>query len=96
VWHETIATAFATAMPPNGPHCLSTNTSTRFFGMMAAGSYHTGGVNAVYCDGSVHFISDTIQTDLSASHPTSLSGKSPYGVWGALGTIKGSESVAAP
>ncbi|MDR1491950.1 MAG: DUF1559 domain-containing protein [Planctomycetaceae bacterium] len=96
VWHETIATGFITAMPPNGPHCLIDNDNGRFHAMVNASSYHTGGVNAVYCDGSVHFISDTIQTDLSAVRSTTLSGRSPYGVWGALGTISGGESVAAP
>jgi prepilin-type processing-associated H-X9-DG protein len=96
VWMESIATGFITAMPPNGPHCLITSGSGRSWGLLSAGSNHSGGVNAAYCDGSVHFISDTIQTNLSAVCPKTLSGTSPYGVWGALGTIAGNESVAAP
>jgi hypothetical protein len=51
------------------------------------------GINVVYYDGSMHFISDTVQTNLSAVHSATLSGSSPYGVWGALGTIAESESV---
>jgi prepilin-type processing-associated H-X9-DG protein len=96
VWAETIAIGFITAMPPNGPHCLTDNNNGRHYAMVNASGYHNGGVNSVFCDGSVHFISDNIQTDLSAVRPTTLSGRSPYGVWGALGTIAGGESVTIP
>ena len=45
---------------------------------------------ACMADGSVRFISETINTgSLAASEVTS--GKSPYGVWGALGTRDGRE-----
>jgi prepilin-type N-terminal cleavage/methylation domain-containing protein/prepilin-type processing-associated H-X9-DG protein len=94
IFTQTI-TGFLTAMPPNGPHCLRGSTSGDG-SIDSAGSNHSGGVNAVYCDGSVHFISETIQTNLSATCPTTLSGKSPYDVWGALGTIGGSESTTVP
>ncbi|MDR1291066.1 MAG: DUF1559 domain-containing protein, partial [Planctomycetaceae bacterium] len=96
VWFETIATGFITAMPPNGPHCLINDSNGRYHAMVNASGYHNGGVNSVFCDGSVHFISDNIQTDLSAVRSTTLSGRSPYGVWGALGTIAGGESVTIP
>jgi prepilin-type N-terminal cleavage/methylation domain-containing protein len=43
----------------------------------AARSRHFGGVNAVMCDGSVHFISNNIQ----------------LGVWQALGTMNGNETI---
>jgi prepilin-type processing-associated H-X9-DG protein len=43
--------------------------------MQAARSFHTGGVNAVFVDGSVHFISNTISSN----------------TWQALGSINGSE-----
>ncbi len=46
-------------------------------------------------DGSVHFISETIDSgDLTQG--LVQSGKSPYGVWGALGSRNGGESVAFP
>jgi prepilin-type processing-associated H-X9-DG protein len=97
VWNESIANGFVTALPPNGPHCIQTSVNNgREYGLLSVTSNHSGGVNAVYCDGSTHFISETINTDLSATCPKLLSGKSPYGVWGALGTIAGSESVAGP
>ncbi|MDR2706205.1 MAG: DUF1559 domain-containing protein [Planctomycetaceae bacterium] len=51
---------------------------------------HSGGVNAGMLDGSVRFISDTIDCN-GASSGQVTSGKSPYGVWGALGTPAGGE-----
>ncbi len=46
---------------------------------LAASSYHPGGVNAVFADGSVHFIKDTI---------------SPI-TWRALGTMAGGEVISS-
>ncbi len=46
---------------------------------IAARSYHSGGVNAVLCDGSVHFFKDSIS-------PT---------VWRAVGTMAGEEVLSA-
>ena len=81
-------TAFNTVLPPNGPVCNGETTS----GLLTAGSRHPGGVNAVLADGSVRFISETIDTgDLSAAQP--LGGQSPYGVWGKLGSKAGNESL---
>jgi prepilin-type processing-associated H-X9-DG protein len=86
-------TGFNTALPPNSPSCTNRNQPTvhRGWGAFSATSYHTGGVNAALLDGSVRFISEGIHCgDLSLS--VTNSGVSPYGVWGALSTINGSES----
>ena len=66
-------------MPPNAPSC-SVYAEDWNSVMWAATSYHPGGVNAVFLDGSVRFISETIDTGNLALPPVS-SGPSPYGVW---------------
>ncbi|MDR3197407.1 MAG: DUF1559 domain-containing protein [Planctomycetaceae bacterium] len=76
---RTVATGFSTYYTPNAGapnawirsmECIYTFTS----------SYHLGGVNAVYGDGSVHFILDNINRD----------------VFRALATTDGSEVVQLP
>ncbi|TVQ03755.1 MAG: DUF1559 domain-containing protein, partial [Planctomycetaceae bacterium] len=54
---------------------------------------HPGGVNAVLMDGSVRFISESIDTGNTSLPPPGAvnTGMSPYGVWGALGSIQGGE-----
>jgi prepilin-type processing-associated H-X9-DG protein len=59
---------------------------------MAPTSYHIGGVNTCFADGSVHFISDRIDTG-NLSLPPVKKGQSPYGVWGALGSANGGEDI---
>jgi len=95
---------FGTVMPPNGPSCSDGNWDDRW-ALTAASSNHTGGVNVLRTDGSVGFVSDTIETNLTGQdnrtdgrEPNAgpQSGKSPYGIWGALGSINGGESVAMP
>lgn len=93
VWAECINQGFITALPPNGPNCLNGAAATRTEALVTAGSYHAGGVNSAFADGSGHFISETINTDLSATRANNYSAASPYGVWGALGTYNCSESV---
>ncbi|TWU20690.1 Type II secretion system protein G precursor [Novipirellula galeiformis] len=83
-----------TILPPNGPSCGLTNDwGNRSFA--TASSYHPGGVMALKCDGSVSFITDSIDTG-NLSSGSVAQGPSPYGVWGALGTKDGSETVELP
>ena len=58
-------------------------------------SRHTGGVNAVFSDGSVHFVSNSIDTGNLNARQT-VSGPSVYGVWGALGSKNGGEIASLP
>ncbi|MGL4595804.1 MAG: DUF1559 domain-containing protein [Thermoguttaceae bacterium] len=96
-------------LPPNSPSCVSERATPAAAGETAdfgdpgiypPTSYHSGGVNIAYCDGSAGFISDTVNS-LSAGQTLSSVkavqvGNSPFGVWGALGSMDGKESVAKP
>ena len=96
-----IASGFNTILPPNGPSCAGTGSDYWIRaggnGIITGGSYHSGGMQVCMVDGSVKFISETIDTgDASVSGmgintPTPNSGRSPYGVWGGLGTRAGGE-----
>lgn len=92
-----LCTGFNTVIPPNGP-MASSSKGEWSWGVYPPQSYHPGGVNGGMCDGSVRFISETIDTgDLASAEATSLGQKqSPYGVWGALGSLDGGEPVEAP
>ncbi|MDR0522798.1 MAG: DUF1559 domain-containing protein, partial [Planctomycetaceae bacterium] len=61
---------------------------------VSATSNHTAGVNAGLGDGSVRFISDAVDTGTLDAGITFFNGPSNYGVWGALGSINGGESVS--
>jgi prepilin-type N-terminal cleavage/methylation domain-containing protein len=87
---------FTTVLPPNGPSCANngdTNADSTG-GVYTAGSYHPGGVMGVFADGSCRFISETINTGNLAARQV-VNGPSPYGVWGAMGSTEGGESVAS-
>ena len=94
---------FQTILPPNSPSCnegLANPGWSR--GYYSASSNHTGGVNLAMGDGSVQFVSSTINCARTGTDGQNYngwvqpSGASPFGVWGALGSINGGESDSLP
>ena len=89
-WH----TSFFTILPPNGATCQTSNSSE--VRILTTNSYHQGGVTVAMCDGGVRFVSNYIDAGDPSATPTYQGdiGQSKWGIWGALGTTKGGESIA--
>ena len=79
--------AVTTVLPPNSPSCepFGDNPSNAW-GIYTANSYHVGGAQVLMADGSVRFVSNNIDCGNNG-----VGGS--FGVWGALGTVNGSEVV---
>lgn len=88
-----------TILPPNREVCGVNNTGNTAISTMS--SRHQGGVHVLMGDGAVKFITDSIEAGNSRNpmvHKGGTAGnlnvpgaKSPYGLWGALGTRAGKE-----
>ncbi len=91
-WHTgaPVMTGLTTVLPPNSPSCLF-GSDYLGAGIISPSSYHPGGVNALKVDGSVEFVSETIDSG-QPGLPEAVSGPSPYGAWGALGSKSGGET----
>ncbi|MFP6766943.1 MAG: DUF1559 domain-containing protein [Planctomycetaceae bacterium] len=81
----------AICLPPNSASCGAPND----YSMIAVSSRHPGGAHVLLGDGSVRFVNESINTGNPAidATTTNLGGNSPYGIWGALGTLYGEEVV---
>ncbi len=88
-------TGVNTILPPNAPTCLHQDDNSNRRGQFPVSSLHPGGAQVLMCDGAVRFVSENVNTgDLSAQDIRTIAGgPSPYGIWGALGSIKGKEVV---
>lgn len=76
IWGTIERNGFTTFMPPN-----SANPDVIYHvpGLFSARSYHTGGVNAALCDGSVRFVTNSISAT----------------TWTALSTIAGGDILGS-
>lgn len=95
-----------TVRPPNSEACLSA-WSGNPAGNFSAGSRHQGGAHVLMGDGAVIFITDSIEAgdqrhsvvyldgvNRSGGLPGAAEGsKSPFGLWGALGTRASKEVI---
>ena len=89
---------FNTVFPPNAPSCTwqsaNPQNADNQHGVVPPTSGHPGGVNCLFADGSVSFVSNTINTgNLGVGTRGDYGGPSNYGVWGALGSKSGGEAV---
>jgi prepilin-type processing-associated H-X9-DG protein len=95
--------SLSTVLAPNMGACSSTQWGQDgAVVLQTPSSNHTGGVNAAMGDGSVQFLSETIDAN-SGNYGTAFlkseaggSSESLWGVWGALGSAIGGESQSAP
>jgi prepilin-type processing-associated H-X9-DG protein len=94
-------------LPPNSPYCGNASTPDAGGGFLSPTSFHTGGVNVAMIDGSVRFVSDTINTGDPAQDVRTKTGvtsgniwagsfASIYGIWGAAATPASGESQQLP
>lgn len=98
---------FHTILPPNAPSCSAAvfggdiHPAGSFASQLAPNSFHLGGVNVCMGDASVRFIRETIDFgDLSQwfryQGESARDPRSPFGLWGELGSIDGGESEKKP
>ena len=97
---KPLSNGFSTNLPPNSLTC-SFGRSAHGPVLGGVSSFHPGGANTAMMDGSVRFIHDNIDTgdvfapaDRLLDTNQAVEGNSTYGVWGALGSINGGESVS--
>lgn len=97
-WAMPYNSCMVTTTPPNSELCV--NRYEEGGGSISASSHHAGGVHVLTGDGAVIFISDSIDSGDQTAEPVNIANrpgeKSPYGLWGALGTRASKEPIDEP
>jgi len=89
---------FNTIFPPNNASCAVIGAEATD-GYYSSGSHHGGGAHVVMADGSVRFITESIDSGDSTARPLTADQyiespvPSPFGIWGGLGTATGNEAI---
>lgn len=84
-------TSVNTVKPPNRESCIEGGADNND-GLYTASSRHQGGCHVLMADGAVRFITESIDAGNQNSSNDVPGGMSPYGLWGALGTIAAKET----
>jgi len=104
-WHDGLPamTAITTVLPPNSPSVAGFagwgHINGYTHGVFSATSRHQGGCHVMFADGAVKFVSDSVDAgnrsaaSVSVNHGN-VGARSPYGVWGALGTAASGETAS--
>ncbi|MBI1248175.1 DUF1559 domain-containing protein [bacterium] len=88
--------AISTVSAPNTPSCLGWGSGETNAAMYSMSSFHPGGAMAAFGDGSVSFLSETIDAgNATQDYWDQNSGQSYFGVIGALGSISGGEVASS-
>ena len=98
---DTPYTVCNTILPPNREYCAHSVTRPIITeGTATMSSRHQGGAHALMGDGAVKFITDSIEAGNSSAAAVDqqntvnpAGSKSPYGLWGALGTRASKETI---
>ncbi|WP_052031548.1 DUF1559 domain-containing protein [Novipirellula maiorica] len=90
-----------TILPPNSPMCIPHDSNGP--SITTGSSRHQGGIHVLMGDGAVKFITDSIEAGNQRNPVVYISGnaannnapgaKSPYGLWGSLGTRAAKETI---
>ncbi|WP_315850004.1 DUF1559 domain-containing protein [Rhodopirellula sallentina] len=95
----TIMTGFTSILPPNSELCTVSGADAE--AVASVSSRHQGGAHVLMGDGAVKFITDSIEAGVSTSGQVYLAGtddrapgsRSPFGLWGSLGTMAAKEVI---
>jgi prepilin-type N-terminal cleavage/methylation domain-containing protein/prepilin-type processing-associated H-X9-DG protein len=102
-WYDALPAmcAITTNLPPNSPSVMGFNGYGTYWehGVYSAASRHQGGCHVLLADGAVKFVTESIDAGNTTSgwsiskDNNNLGEASPYGIWGALGSIAAREVI---